>query len=244
MVQVKEKTCAEHSFFSATALSDVITPLRIAYHPGVVLEVVEGTKSCSEAPRGAGLTYDPATAESRSGGTGLPKGLSSGTVTDTNSLILATANLSIAYANHDDLSRPKYLGETPGEARSVIRAYNHLHSDYFESVLLGQEMQAVTIKQSMDVHFDRLLAEMDKNKELQEQVLRTQQQMDIRDQQMQQLQQQTREELLEKQQDAENAARDGRETGSYPSDAATGARPVGYYPKQSAGLACPDIRTA
>ncbi|KAK3821198.1 MAG: hypothetical protein J3Q66DRAFT_148735 [Benniella sp.] len=178
-----------------------ITPLRIAYHPGVVLEVVEGTKSCSEAPRGAGLTYDPATAESRSGGTGLPTGLSSGTVADTNSLILATANLSMAHADHDNLSRPKYLGETPREAHSVIRAHNHLHSSYFESILLGQEMQAVTIKQSMDVHFDRLLAEMDKNKELQEQVLRTQQQMDIRDQQMQQLQQQTREELLEKQQE-------------------------------------------
>ncbi|KAF9941726.1 hypothetical protein BGZ65_001854 [Modicella reniformis] len=68
-------------------------------------------------------------------------------------------------------------GSKPEESRSALRSYNQLYHSCFQAIMSGQEMQASSIEQSMNTHFEQLLVEMDKNKALQEQLAQMQKEM-------------------------------------------------------------------
>ncbi|KAG0246581.1 hypothetical protein BGX31_000559 [Mortierella sp. GBA43] len=160
-----------------------IMPLRIAYYPEAVLDVVEG----------------PATPTS-------PSGVATGLSNDRAAMLLErdVVELSISSANihahvHTNTntnvgvqSLVKFTRGMPQESQTSLRTYSQLYNNYFEAIMAGQQVQADNIKQSMDVHFVRLQIEMDKNKALQEEMVSMQQRM-------QQLQQQARDEIIERQ---------------------------------------------
>ncbi|KAK3821163.1 MAG: hypothetical protein J3Q66DRAFT_438074 [Benniella sp.] len=164
-----------------------IEPLRIAYHPGVVLEIVEKTNHRSEAAEKGPSFMDDTTRESTGHDNDKPTEPPN-EATDATPSFHTAVSLSIPNTNNDP-TLVKPLMEKPRETQLVPCAYNHPHNAY-ESIMLGQEMQAASIKESMGVHFNHLQADMSKSNELQAQVLTMQQQME-----------QTTKELLEKQQE-------------------------------------------
>ncbi|KAF9931652.1 hypothetical protein BGZ65_004788 [Modicella reniformis] len=180
-------------FLTDEDLEDLV-PLRIAHHPGVILDVVIGNSEQGESGRdvlnmttaGAAIDVDKACIQ-------FPEGC---TTTDISLLTRDVAMLDTS----GDQSIVMYSRDMSKEARLSLLSYNQLYSSCFQAIMSGQATQAADIKQSMDQHFDRLQVEMDKNKALQEQLVQMQQQMEIKQQQMQLLQEHTRGQLLEKQQ--------------------------------------------
>ncbi|KAG0208014.1 hypothetical protein BGX31_002450, partial [Mortierella sp. GBA43] len=102
------------------------------------------------------------------------------------------AELSIVDINTYSQSLAEYTRGMHEDSQSSLQEYNQLYNNYFTAIMTGQQMQAASIKESMDVHFDRLQIEMDKNKALQEELVKMQRQM-------QQQQEQAKEEIIERQ---------------------------------------------
>jgi len=179
------------------SLVERVTPLRIAYHPDTVLEVVHDSPSQVNAIRETASLLDTKHDHGRSQECHTNDNSACCQPASDHSTHIHTsaqnmATLTIADTETDSHSLITYPVRSPEGVQSRISKSNHLYNSYLSAIMTGQEMQAATIKQSIDVGFDRLQAELEKNKELQGQLLSTQQEM-------QQLQQQTREELVEKQ---------------------------------------------
>lgn len=163
----------------------LIIPLRIAHHPGVVLQVVDGSKPQADTPKAVNPTNDSSAKEPNVDNSNLNIQPPSET-TQNQSLTRETA-AQIAATIKSDLSRSSR--GLPEKAKSSLRAYSQLYGDLLEAIASGEETQAIRIKQSIDVHYGRLQVEMSKNKVLQRQLVKSQQKI-------QQLQQQSKDELL------------------------------------------------
>ncbi|KAF9941725.1 hypothetical protein BGZ65_001853 [Modicella reniformis] len=142
-----------------------IIPLRIAYHPGIVLEVVVG-----------GSTQAEPTAIGRETGDHIHI-LSSPFPADFNSMTQDMTTLTTTDYNANSQLPVKYSDGMPEESQSAVHSFNQLYHSYFQAVMTGQEIQAANIIQSVNQHFDGLQAEMEKNKTLQEQLVQMQQEM-------------------------------------------------------------------
>ena len=88
--------------------------------------------------------------------------------------------------------------ERPSNQNASFQSYKDLFAPYFQAIMSGQVHQATGIKDVMDLHFQHLQVEMNKNKALQEptvlmqsQVILMQQQMDAKQGQILQLQTQS-----------------------------------------------------
>lgn len=165
-----------------------VMPLRIAHHPGVVLEVVERANGPSEASIvSTSLTIDTLiSVMSRDRSKSLRPDLSPESSKDVNSTTRATIDTNVNSQLHS--RRPIGIGDEP---QSPLHTYGQLYSDYFEALMSGKQMQAAEVKQSLDQQFDQLQGEMNKKKALQEQLVKM-------EQQIQQLLKQTAGSLLEK----------------------------------------------
>ncbi|KAG0246592.1 hypothetical protein BGX31_000570 [Mortierella sp. GBA43] len=156
-----------------------IMPLRIAYHPGAVLNVLENSSSqpdmSSKASHPAVGTVASEEPSNRSN--------------DPNLRRMSTCSGNTPFIGQDRDNGSITIVEIPKELHSSLRSYGNL---YIDAIMTGQEMQTSCIKQSMDVQFDRLQVELDRNKVLQEELVKMQQQM-------QQLQYQSSVEILERQ---------------------------------------------
>ncbi|KAK3821114.1 MAG: hypothetical protein J3Q66DRAFT_438033 [Benniella sp.] len=141
-----------------------ITPLRISYHAGVVLEVLVKEHS------------RPGTGESWSH--------NGHTTVDCDTLPRITASLTIAGSDRIDNSLVTYSPVMSEVFQSSHLLFNPRPDQSLQTIMSGQ----ANIQQSIDRGFDLLRVQMDRNRELQEQLI-----------QMQQLQQQTSDELLKKQ---------------------------------------------
>jgi len=89
-------------------------------------------------------------------------------------------------------------------AHSTVIANDQSLNPAFQVLMSGQAdiiFEQVAIKQSMDLHFDRLQIEMKKNSELQEQLLQLHKQMDAKQHEVHQMQQQFNTEVLKHQQE-------------------------------------------
>ncbi|KAF9362602.1 hypothetical protein BGX34_005842 [Mortierella sp. NVP85] len=156
-----------------------INPLQIAYHPGVVLEVVEQTNSQVNASRGTTDLSNGALSGTRQ---------SSGITTDTTLVTLDAVALALSRMSikiDSTIIDHKRLSEGP---QSSVGIFNELHGSYREAVLSGQEMETKRFKQSIGDYFQQFQKAMDRNKTLQKYLLSVQQQQ-------QRLQQEALEEL-------------------------------------------------
>jgi len=118
--------------------------------------------------------------------------------TDMCPLTRTVTSLAITDTKTDSHSLIMHSAGMPENAGLPLSESNRLSNSYFNAIMSGQEMQAVSIKQSIDLHFDRLQTEMDKNKELQVQLIHTQQEM----QQLQKSMDEKQDRVLEMQQQA------------------------------------------
>ncbi|KAF9362603.1 hypothetical protein BGX34_005843 [Mortierella sp. NVP85] len=135
------------------------TSLRIAHHPGVVLEVVEGTGSPFDTPiTTTGLITDTLSEQAPKD---CDKDLGIESTTST-----STGNVTVLFGADSN-----HFNDMPEEAQSSLRAFIQLYNSY---VGPNMETQTVNIKESMALHLGRLQNEMDKNKELQEQISKMQ----------------------------------------------------------------------
>ncbi|KAF9932086.1 hypothetical protein BGZ65_004611, partial [Modicella reniformis] len=145
-------------------------PLRIAHHPGVELDVViETTEQTISTGEAVYLSQIPSAGKEKSK-------VHDDQLIKTEDTPAITDNPT----NQSLIMYPKTIPEIP---QSSILAQNLLHNNPLQTIMASQ----VIIKQSIDHHFDRLQNEMDKNKQLQEQ--------------MQVLQQHTSQELLRNQEE-------------------------------------------
>ncbi|KAI8598370.1 hypothetical protein EDD21DRAFT_406882 [Dissophora ornata] len=151
-----------------------LDPRRISYYPGVILEVVvESLGHYKQVIATSTATPHNINTSAQKSNTG------------THSITRQVAGLSITGAKNTHQSLALYSGDLSPEARQSLQMYSQLHGSYVEAIMSGQEAQAAIIKHSMEVHFDRLQAEIDKNSDLQRQI--------------HELQQTTRQEVLAKQ---------------------------------------------
>ncbi|KAG0292975.1 hypothetical protein BGZ98_002388, partial [Dissophora globulifera] len=105
-------------------------------------------------------------------------------IVDTNIPAPQLADLSMTGNNPTNTSLVSYFSDMTAEGHSSLLAYNQLYGSLLNAVQLGQQTQVVEIKTAMDVHFDRLQLEMDKNKSLQIQLLERQQEIHLLQQNM------------------------------------------------------------
>ncbi|KAF9347483.1 hypothetical protein BGX34_003105, partial [Mortierella sp. NVP85] len=180
-----------------------ITPLRIAYHPDAVLEVlVENhpqasvTKEASSLVNATHVQGEPQDCNTDDNNSHFQP--ATNLSTDMCPLTRTVTSLGITNTKTDNHSLIMYLAGMPENAGLPLSESNRLSNSYFNAIMSGQEMQAASIKQSIDVHFDRLQIEMDKNKELQVQLLHTQQEM----QQLQKSMDEKQDRVLDMQQQA------------------------------------------
>ncbi|KAF9199790.1 hypothetical protein BGZ49_010055 [Haplosporangium sp. Z 27] len=168
-----------------------LKPLRIAYYPEVVLEVVvEGTsaESSTETPDQNNVTLVIEASEcDKDQCIQTPR--ESQTNNNPSTPDAVAPEISEIFINPESLAMYSY--GIPEEAQSSLQKYNKLFVTYFEAIASGQEVRAADIKQIMDNHFERLFSEMDKNKALQDQLLEMQKQMDSKQDQILKIQQQT-----------------------------------------------------
>ncbi|KAF9348884.1 hypothetical protein BGX34_002174, partial [Mortierella sp. NVP85] len=98
--------------------------------------------------------------------------------------------LSIADSTATDQSLAIRYAPVLEESQSHLLAHNPLYNSFVQSIKSGQEIQAADIKQSMNMQFERLQLEMTKSKELQEQMIQMQKEMDEKQDHMLQMQKQ------------------------------------------------------
>ncbi|KAG0222238.1 hypothetical protein B0O80DRAFT_502515 [Mortierella sp. GBAus27b] len=169
-----------------------IEPLRIPYHPGTVLSVIEG--SASSVAHSRDVTRIITDTDTSKGSSSHSSEGSSHSTHEQD-----VVNLSVATIEDDSQPLVMYTRGIPEESQPALPAYNQLFNNYLEVITTGQQMQADTIMQSMDVHFDRLQTEMDENKALQDELVKVQQQMQEIQLKAREEQQQAQLELLEEQ---------------------------------------------
>ncbi|KAG0329760.1 hypothetical protein BGZ99_000495 [Dissophora globulifera] len=103
------------------------------------------------------------------------------------------SNLSIA--SDDPFKALVVLGSDTADltprAQVSFMAYSQLYKSFLAAVKAGQQTQVVEIKSAMDVHFDRLQQEMDRNHNLLVQLRDLQQKIDDQQQEMLNMQRQT-----------------------------------------------------
>ncbi|KAF9951006.1 hypothetical protein BGZ65_006249, partial [Modicella reniformis] len=158
------------SFMIDENLEEVI-PWRIAYHPGVVLDVVmDTTEQIISTGEAVCLS------QIHSAGKEASKDRD-----DRSNQTVTTPAIADNTTNQSLIIYSKTIPEV--SQSSSMLTHNSLHNNSLQTIMSGQFI----IKQSIDQHFDRLQIEMDKNKQLQEQV--------------QELQQHTSQELLKKQEE-------------------------------------------
>ncbi|KAI8350056.1 hypothetical protein B0O80DRAFT_458952 [Mortierella sp. GBAus27b] len=206
-------------------LEDLI-PLRIAHHPGVVLEVVVDTdegygKDISPPMTEEGsVAHDNAYSQVDSDSTythnygssintndgytvfddGLSRSTSHATIQDTTDADEDLALLDIT----DTVGNKEQALVVQSQSQSshlTTSTRNNQYNTYLQTIMVGQQVQTAVIKESIDGHFDKLQDEMDKNLDLQEQLLRMQRQFETNQREMQQQQQHFKTEMLQKQQE-------------------------------------------
>ncbi|KAK3821120.1 MAG: hypothetical protein J3Q66DRAFT_438038 [Benniella sp.] len=176
---------------------DELMPQRIPYHPGIVLEVVVAgnnhTDNTTQLAKLTEATPMEEKEESKDQDNNLySQALTEDTMVDLSSTTQDLVTLSITELYADDQPLVKYSSGQPDDTKLSLHANNQMYNSYLQTIITGQETQAIGIKRSMDQHFDRLQQEIEKGRALQEQLAQMQQQM-------QDLQQQMRHGLLEKQ---------------------------------------------
>ncbi|KAK3821037.1 MAG: hypothetical protein J3Q66DRAFT_425935 [Benniella sp.] len=152
-----------------------ITPQRIAHHPDDVLEVDIGDTSHMLPLLNDGNLEN---------------------ITGVSTLIQIVGVLSIAENNTTKQALSGYSRNMTQGNHSVLAHYQSINPA-LQVLMSGQ----TAIMDSMIQNFDRLQIEMDKNKELQAQLVTLQRQMDEKQQQLYQSQQETKEEILKRQQE-------------------------------------------
>ena len=208
--------------------------MRIAYHPGDVLEVDTADNDRVQRTREASASTHAETflvaGESMDHYIGLcPQSPTS--ITD-----ISVSALTAAGSNA--LSR-SFAGNSPALTQSADQnpAHSEPHGSSLQVFMSGQAdiisgqanimFGQAAIMQSMNHHFDRLQVEVDKNRGLQSQLVQMQQQMDTKQQQM------------------PIAARyEGgatQKTTGDAVDATTSTRQIGHHPEQCAGACHPDL---
>ncbi|KAG0329758.1 Ran-binding protein 9 [Dissophora globulifera] len=100
------------------------------------------------------------------------------------------SDLSIALRDPNKALVSDTADLTPRAQASFI-AFNQLYKSFLAAVKAGQQTQVIEIKSAMDVHFDRLQQEMDKNHNLLVQLRDLQQNIDDQQQEMLNMQRQT-----------------------------------------------------
>ncbi|KAK3821171.1 MAG: hypothetical protein J3Q66DRAFT_398236 [Benniella sp.] len=155
-----------------------ILPLRIPYHPGTELEVVVDNYDSGSLHQGAaGL------------GNMSPPGSSAPSAeAATASEALAQTVDALAITNPTTTNQSLAMRYAPVLEES--QSGHPLYNTFMQSIKSGQEIQAAGIKQSMNIQFERLQLEMTKSKELQEQMIQMQKEMDEKQDHMLQMQQQ------------------------------------------------------
>ncbi|KAF9430976.1 hypothetical protein BGZ76_000631 [Entomortierella beljakovae] len=144
-----------------------LTPKRITFRPGTILQIIPAST--------AQQFHNAMTGSQKSQQLAITAGNTKPSINEPESTM---ALIKISELTISD------------EGKSSIHAYNRLYESYFQAVINGQALQAVSIKNDMDRHFERLQTEMDKNSALQKQVLNMQSQLKEKQDQMQILQQQ------------------------------------------------------
>ncbi|KAF9206666.1 hypothetical protein BGZ49_002027 [Haplosporangium sp. Z 27] len=150
-----------------------LDPLRFAYIPDAVLEVVP---TSSALPLIAPVQQSTPTSQSLSY-----------SESDTNTHQIAVDKLSEEKVKdettHFGISPASIVEETanekslivgpgalPEQTRQFIHAYSQLFDEYSKALAAGQENQVANIKVAMNEHFDKLQVEMNRSNALQEQV--------------------------------------------------------------------------
>ena len=215
-------------FFFFVSILNSLIPLRIAHHPGVVIEVVIDSSgdqnNTGDDGKDTPLAKDPesypslAAVEEKDYGSDTDNGddrclqaFEHGTTLDLSSTIKDLVILDITNTNDPFSSQVVAINSSqvtlvptpsPHLATTITTTtYDTQYNTYFQAIMAGQVQQTSVIKDSMDEHFDRLQQEVDKNHTLQERVFQLQQQMEANQQEMQQQQQQSKLEILQKQQE-------------------------------------------
>ncbi|KAF9963848.1 hypothetical protein BGZ65_009612 [Modicella reniformis] len=153
-----------------------------------MLDVVVAHPGQVESPTGAGPSLTPSLRSNAS--TEIPRHHKSWSRDDTSEVTLLSGEimpdltqdveaLTITCLDDTMESLEKYTPDMSTKAMSSLRAYNQLYSSYFAAIMAGQEHQATGIKQAMDQHFGDLREEMDKNRTLQDQLLKMQEEMQL-----------------------------------------------------------------
>ncbi|KAF8928232.1 hypothetical protein BGZ58_009805 [Dissophora ornata] len=187
-----EEVCALTHIVDSIDVVVSLTPRRISYHAGVVLEVVtdsKGSQPMSSADEkkqrltvvsSTNFHSEVSTPPSRVDTDeiqSLPQQLSSLSIVADAVDIGATSDSLVTY----------FTERYPNENAS-FQSFKDLFTSYFQAVMSGQVHQATGIKDAVDLHVRHLQVEMNKNKALHEQVILMQQQMEAKQNQMLQLQ--------------------------------------------------------
>ncbi|KAG0315038.1 hypothetical protein BGZ99_007700 [Dissophora globulifera] len=201
------------SFMVDDDLEDLL-PLRIAYHAGAVLDIFSTIPSLAlEIPRDVDVNGRDISCSTSVSATLSDNANEYNTGDDDNDNCIdnsSTANtempapqlvdLSMTGNNPTNTSLVSYFSDMTAEGHSSLLAYNQLYGSLLNAIQLGQQTQVVEIKTAMDVHFDQLQLEMDKNKSLQIQLLERQQEIH----QLQQNMKEKQDEMLDIQQQTLN----------------------------------------
>ncbi|KAF9981657.1 hypothetical protein BGZ65_003707 [Modicella reniformis] len=150
-----------------------VVPLRITYHPEVVLDVVVDTTEQT-------ISTGEAVCVTQASSTG--KELRD--LDDRLDQTEAALAIAVNTINQSLVMYPKRILEVP---QTSIFTHNSMHATPLHTIMSSQAI----IKQSIDQHFDRLQIEMDKNKQLQEQMVQMQKTMDEKQDQAIRMQRQT-----------------------------------------------------
>ncbi|KAF9363602.1 hypothetical protein BGX34_003722 [Mortierella sp. NVP85] len=153
-----------------------IEPLRIAYHPGVELEITIGShiNLSPSAATACNLEYVTAHKEAKEtdkilGNLSSTRSIDSPGSSTTMTQIVDT--LSVAHVNdvNQSLVASPTMEQQSKETGSFLMTNNQQYDFLLKAIKSEQGVQMTIIKQSMDQRFDLLQIEMTKNKDLQEQ---------------------------------------------------------------------------
>ncbi|KAF8938439.1 hypothetical protein BGZ58_000892 [Dissophora ornata] len=159
-----------------------ILPLRISHHPGVVLDVVVASaiQATAVEPDTSSLSHpafvlDPASETSNEALDTIPP-----SCVDTAAVDLVSEQIvDVIITTTEPIESSLILRsrDMATVAESYLNPYNQLHNSYFHALMSGQEFQSASIKEAMKGHFGSLQEEIDKNNALQGQLLRVQQEI-------------------------------------------------------------------
>ncbi|KAF9350344.1 hypothetical protein BGX34_001266 [Mortierella sp. NVP85] len=162
---------------------DELIPLRIPCYPGVVLDIIVANPGPVESPTdtASSLTStlpDPSPQHQRVWSCDTASEVTLLSTESTSDLTQAVETLSISCVDDDETeSLVKYSPKATPNAMTSFHEYNQLYNSYFAAIMAGQERQAAGIKHVMDQHFVDLKGEMDKNRTLQDRMLKMQEKM-------------------------------------------------------------------